>query len=711
MRRFATGWLIMWTLTLVGYAEEPKYPITFRLTLDAPAEVVYLAGSFNDWQPRQARMQSEDGGRTWTLTLKLPPGAHQYKFVVNGTDWRTDPNAPEIDDGNGNLNSVVWVEPDGYNRPAKRGDGEITRSGLIHNPNDTRDRYVHQNRLFLRVRTRKDDVEAVELVITNRPRRTIRMEPFVDDSLYTYYQVSLPDRDADYYFVIRDGRTRLALTASGIQPVGNRLTPFQHRRGEKRFEVPDWVQDAIFYQIMPDRFYNANPTNDPLNDEPIDFTGRIEGDRFYGGDLQGIIKKLGYLQDLGITTVYLTPVFASVTHHNYDTDNYEQVDPQLGTNDDLKELARQLHANQMRLVLDGVFNHVGIYFFAFQDLLKNQENSRYKDWFIVERFPVRVEPNPTYWAWWNIPYMPKLNHANPEVRKYLFGVVERWTRELRLDGWRLDVPNEVPDFFWKEFRPVVRRSNPEAVIIGEIWDDAGRWLQGDMFDSVMNYVWRGAVLDWVAHRRSTPSQFDQRMRNLMVRYPLPSLYAMYNMLSSHDVPRFWREAGGDERRVRLGYLLMMTAIGAPALYYGDEYGMDGGGTPDNRRPMIWEPNAQQQALRNYVRRLSQVRTALAPLRRGDWRTLLVDDARNTYGFARTHEGQTVVVLINNGEEPATLEVPSPAKVSEWTLLISTNDDFVQGNYPVARGRMTVTLPPLSGAILVPQSHSTGGKTQ
>ncbi len=134
MRRFATGWLIMWTLTLVGYAEEPKYPITFRLTLDAPAEVVYLAGSFNDWQPRQARMQSEDGGRTWTLTLKLPPGAHQYKFVVNGTDWRTDPNAPEIDDGNGNLNSVVWVEPDGYNRPAKRGDGEITRSGLIHNP-------------------------------------------------------------------------------------------------------------------------------------------------------------------------------------------------------------------------------------------------------------------------------------------------------------------------------------------------------------------------------------------------------------------------------------------------------------------------------------------------------------------------------------------------------------------------------------------------
>ncbi|MFQ3612044.1 MAG: alpha amylase N-terminal ig-like domain-containing protein, partial [Fimbriimonadales bacterium] len=687
-RRFGMGWLIALVLVSIGLADEPRYDFTFRLTLETPAEAVYLAGSFNDWQPRLTRMRSDDGGRTWTLTLPLPPGAHQYKFVINGTDWRTDPNAPTVDDGNGNLNSVVWVEPDGYNRPAQRGDAQITRSGLIHNPDDTRDRYVHQNRLYLRVRTRKDDVEAVDLVLMGRTRRTIRMEPFVDDALYTYYQVSLPNQDLNYYFVIRDGRARLALTPSGVQPVGNRLTGFQHRKGEKRLDVPTWVQDAIFYQIMPDRFFNADPTNDPANDQPIDFTGRMEGDRFYGGDLKGIIQKLGYLQDLGITTLYLTPVFASVTHHNYDTDDYEQVDPQLGTNEDLKELARLLRTNQMRLVLDGVFNHVGIYFFAFQDLLKNQENSAYKDWFIVERFPVRVEPNPTYWAWWNIPYMPKLRHENSEVRAYLFRVVEQWTKTLQLDGWRLDVPNEVPDFFWQEFRPVVRRANPEAVIIGEIWDDAGRWLQGDMFDSVMNYVWRGAVLDWIAHRRATPSQFDQRMRSLIVRYPRPSLYAMYNMLSSHDVPRFWRECQGDERRVRLGFLIMMTGIGAPALYYGDEVGLDGGGTPDNRRPMIWEPTPQQEALRNYVRRLIQARQRSAALRRGDWRTLLVDDTRNCYSFARIYEGQAVVVAINNGSEPATLEIASPTRATEWTLLVSTHDDFVRGDYPVAKGRLT-----------------------
>jgi glycosidase len=474
------------------------------------------------------------------------------------------------------------------------------------------------------------------------------------------------------------------------------------------------VQDAIFYQIVPDRFYNADPSNDPPNNQPIDFTGRREGDGFHGGDLKGIIEKLDYLQELGVTTLYLTPVFASVTHHNYDTDDYETVDPQLGTNEDLETLARRLHQNGFRLVLDGVFNHVGIYFFAFQDLLQHQERSPYKDWFIVERFPVKVEPNPAYWAWWNIPYMPKLNHENPIVRRYLLGVVERWTRRLGLDGWRLDVANEVPDRFWREFRPVVKRANPEAVIIGEIWSDAGRWLQGDMFDSVMNYLWRGAVLGWIAHRNLRPSQFDMRMRDLQIRYPRQSLYAMYNMLSSHDTPRFWRECGGDERRVRLGFLLQMTAIGAPAIYYGDEIGLDGGGIPDNRRPMEWNPTPQQRALRDFVRHLIRVRQAIPALRRGDWQTLLIDDARNLYAYARTMEpktarGSLAIVVINNGEQPAEIELPVPLAEGALSLVASTApENDLRDTYPVNNGRVALTLAPMTGIVLIPSYHTTGG---
>ncbi|MGQ9901052.1 MAG: alpha amylase N-terminal ig-like domain-containing protein [Fimbriimonadales bacterium] len=696
------GALLMFALS--GWADEPTYPVAFRLALDAPAEMVYLAGSFNQWQPRMTPMTPDADRRVWTLTLALPPGAHQYKFVVNGTDWRTDPTAPTVDDGNGNLNSVVWVEPDGYNRPARLGDGLITRSAIRHEPRDLRDRNPVDGQLYLRLRVRKHDVAQATLFYRQNGRtRRVAMEPFVSDALYTYFRVRVPEDDIEYWFELRDGRTRLRLPADG--------TAFRHRRGENRFEVPDWVQDAIFYQIVPDRFYNADTTNDPDPSQPIDFTGRIEGDGFYGGDLQGILKQLDYLRTLGVDTLYLTPVFASVTHHNYDTDDYERVDPELGTDEDLLQLSQTLHQHGMRLVLDGVFNHVGIYFFAFQDLLRHQEQSPFRDWFIVERFPVAVEGNPNYWAWWNIPYMPKLNHANPLVRRYLLGVVERWTRTLRLDGWRLDVPNEVPNEFWRAFRSVVRRANPDAVIIGEIWDDAGLWLQGDMFDSVMNYVWRGAVLGFVAHGSLTPSQFDQRMAQLQVMYPRQSLYAMYNMLSSHDTPRFRRECGGDLSRVRLGVLLQFTAIGAPALYYGDEIGMDGGGTPDNRRPMRFECTSDEQALLDYVRALIALRKQSVALRRGEWTTVLVDDARGLYGFVRHTEGDAALVVINRSDQPQRAQLPAWGDIPQWTHAVSTHTP-TQTTFSAVQGRITVDLPPLSGTVLVPSSQSLiGGSTQ
>jgi glycosidase len=365
-------------------------------------------------------------------------------------------------------------------------------------------------------------------------------------------------------------------------------------------------------------------------------------------------------------------------------------------------------------VLDGVFNHVGIYFFAFQDLLRHQERSPFRDWFIVERFPVAVEWNPNYWAWWNIPYMPKLNHDNPLVRRYLLGVVERWTRELNLDGWRLDVPNEVPDRFWREFRPVVRRANPNAIIIGEIWDDAGRWLQGDMFDSVMNYVWRGAVLGFIAHGSLKPSQFDQRMVQLRVMYPRQSLYAMYNMLSSHDTPRFRRECGGDWRRVRLGFLLQFTSIGAPAIYYGDEIGMDGGGTPDNRRPMRFELTDDERALREFVKQLIALRKAEPALRRGEWQTLLADDAKGVYGFARYLKAQrndAVLVILNTSAQPQTIELPVLGDSSHWRIAVSTTE-FEQETYPATNGRVAITLPPFAGTALVPHRNpSIGGNAQ
>lgn len=698
--------LIVLSWMQAGLAET-QIPVSFRFVVDKPAEKVYLAGTFNQWQFRENPMTGSEGGRTWTLTLSLSPGAHQYKFVVNGTDWHVDPNALQnVDDGFGNINSVIWVEPDGYNRPAALNDGQMTRSAVLHRPNDLRDRNPIDKQLYLSLRTRRGDVMRVELIFSARDSQsTVGLTSSAHDALFDYYQIALPNKAFRYVFKLTDGSKVLWLSPSGLsekQPAGW----FEYRPPKQSFVVPGWVQDAVFYQIMPDRFHNGDPGNDPPKDKPIDYTGRT--DEFFGGDLIGIRQKVDYLQSLGITTLYLNPVFQSVTHHKYDTDDYEQVDPSFGGNQALILLQRDLKQRKMNLVLDGVFNHVGILFFAFEDLVKNQENSVYKDWFYVERFPVKVKNPPDYWGWWGIPYMPKLNHNTPAVREYLRKVVGDWMKRASLAGWRLDVANEVPDVFWREFRADVKKRNPQAVIIGEIWDDAGRWLQGDMFDSVMNYPWRGAVLDFVAHRRISPSQFDNRLQGLHLRYPRQVLYAMYNMLSSHDTPRLRRECHGEMDRVRLAFMLQMTAIGAPAIYYGDEIGMEGGGTPDNRRPMKWELSLEEQSLLNYVKSLIQARKTFPALRRGDWRTLLTDDRQGVYAYARVLTGSPpVLVILNNGTAPAMVCVPAPYKeVRQWKVQVHSRETHPAAVYPVDSGQVRLFIPAMTGLLLVPGENQT-----
>lgn len=695
---------LVWMQT--GLAET-KIPVSFRFLADKPVETVHLAGTFNQWQFRENPMLGSNEGRTWTLTLALSPGAHQYKFVVNETDWYPDPQALQnIDDGFGNINSVVWVEPDGYNLPAALNDGMITRSAVLHRQDDLRDRNPVGKQLYLTVRTRRQDVQRVELIFPVRHRNgSVKPMSAARDTLFEYHQFSMPNKPVRYLFKLTDGGKALWLSPSGLSE-NQPESWFEYRPPKQPFVVPDWVQDAVFYHIMPDRFFNGDPRNDPPKEKPIDYTGRT--DEFFGGDLTGIRQKVDYLQSLGVTTLYLNPIFKSVTHHKYDTDDYEQVDLALGGNPSLFDLQKDLRKRKMNLVLDGVFNHVGIYFFAFADLIKNQANSAYKDWFYVERFPVSVKNPPDYWGWWGIPYMPKLNHNTAAVREYLRKVIVDWTKRVPLAGWRLDVANEVPDIFWQEFRADVKAQNPQAVIIGEIWDEAGHWLQGDMFDSVMNYPWRGAILDFVAHRRITPSQFDSRLQVLHLRYPRQVLYAMYNMLSSHDTPRLRRECQGDMDRVRLAFMLQMTAIGAPAIYYGDEIGMDGAGTPDNRRPMKWELNQEEQALLNYVRSLIQARRNLPALRRGEWHTLRTDDKQGVYAYARVMTGSSpVLVVLNNGSTQAEVNVPVPNKeVRKWKVYLHSRDTNATAVYPVENGQLRLSIPAMTGLLFVPEKHQT-----
>ncbi len=699
-RRLLAYLLLFLALPLQAQAEE-GVPVTFRLQLEESAQIVYLAGTFNDWQVGRHPMQSNDGGKTWTLTLHLMPGVYQYKFVVNGNDWRTDPNAPQVvDDGMGNINSLLVVEAKSLNPPGRPGDGMITRSALRHEPKELL--YLQpdgSDRIVLTVRTRRDDVQKVQVVVYDGRQYSRHTMPRVArDVLFAYHRVSLARKPFTYLFTVQDGNTQLWLSPAGVSDAKPsqwfRLAPERI----PRVNVPGWMPDAIFYQIMPDRFLNADPTNDPDPKQPLDETGRT--DEFFGGDLWGVAQKVDYLHALGITAVYFTPIFTSVTHHKYDTDDYTRVDPHFGGDEAFLQVCARLRQRGIRVVLDGVFNHVGVHFFAFRDLLERQEQSAYRNWFTVHRFPVKIENPPPYSAWWNIPYVPKLNHDNPEVGRYLLDVVMRWMRRAPINGWRLDVANEVPDHFWRRFRQEVKRERPDAVIIGEIWGDASHWLRGDMFDSVMNYPWRGTILDWVAFRRISPSTLDDRLRLLAMTYPRAVTYGMYNMLSSHDTPRLRTLCGGDWRKVRLAFLLQMTLPGAPAIYYGEEVGMEGGNLPDNRRPMQWNPSPEGEALREYVKSLIRLRKEAPALRRGEWTTLLTDDRQNVYAYLRKHQNERLLVVINNGERQASVSIDMRDIGDRLRLLLRTDGEKGGAVWRSdRRGKISLTLPAMTGYVL------------
>lgn len=413
-----------------------------------------------------------------------------------------------------------------------------------------------------------------------------------------------------------------------------------------RMTVPYWVQDAVFYQIFPDRFANGDPHNDPPNVQPWDAEPTIWN--FLGGDLRGVIQKFDYLLDLGITAVYFNPIFQATSNHRYNISNYYQIDPKLGDEKDFQALLDVAHRSNVRVILDGVFNHCGRGFFAFNDVLENHSHSPYIDWFHLNNIPPDAySPGDAddYEAWWRFKSLPKFNTDNPQVRKYILEVARYWIR-TGADGWRLDVPNEIDDAaFWEEFRDVVKTENPDAYLVGEIWDGDPRWVGEGSFDGLMNYPLRDALLELLQEEITTELLAD-RVSRLLEQYPRENVYAMYLPLGSHDTVRLRTALEDDLQRVELALMFQMAFPGAPAVYYGDEIGMEGGKDPDCRRAFPWDKSRWEQDLRSLVQRLITLRKRLPALRRGDYRTVLVDGKRGGYAFARTLGDEVVLVLIN-----------------------------------------------------------------
>jgi neopullulanase len=482
----------------------------------------------------------------------------------------------------------------------------------------------------------------------------------------------------------------------------------------KSISTPEWVSDAIFYQIFPDRFAQSKKVPKPSHLESWDAPPTRYG--FKGGDLLAIAERLDYLVDLGVTAIYLNPIFQSTANHRYHTHDYYQVDPILGGNGALRYLLDRAHQRDIRVVLDGVFNHASRGFFQFNHIIENGPDSPYVDWFTVKDYPLRPYHAPKgkhgYEAWWNLPALPKLNVSTPAVREFLWDVATHWI-EFGADGWRLDVPADIADdSFWQEFRRRVKAVNPDAYIVGEIWDDATHWLQGDQFDAVMNYPVTRACLGFFVGNSLRPEAvlptgysqvetldakaFSREIERILNLYPRAVTEVQLNLLSSHDTPRFKTLARCDDSAYRLALLFQMTYPGAPCIYYGEEIGMEGRHDPDCRRGFPWDEERWDAGLRAFVKRCIALRKAHTALRRGELRWLLAED--DVLAYVRWLDEQAVLIGLNNSHKPVTVDLPVGDILEED---VQVREAWTGTTKQVHEGKVeAVNIPARTGTVLL-----------
>lgn len=526
---------------------------------------------------------------------------------------------------------------------------------------------VARNSLVFRIRTAKKELKSCQIIYWNREdgiRKMQLMECYARDGLFDYFQGNVVFRKVaryqKYIFLLEEiNGEKWYYSAYGISREEPKEGFFEYLYANENDVVkgPEWAEGIIYYQIFPERFCNGDPSNDPPECEM--WGNRPTRENYMGGDLAGICKKLDYLKELGVECLYLNPVFMGEFNHKYATTDYFKIDPIFGTNDEFKELVRKCHQNGIRVVLDGVFNHTGVDFHFFKDVLEKQENSAYKNWFLIEKYPIEISEN-FYECVGAYPFMPKLNTANPEVRNFILKVMDYWISEYDIDGWRLDVADEVDSSVWEMARLVLKERYPDCILIGETWGYGGRQLRGNQLDSVMNYMFRDAVWEYFGKRSISEEIFDERLNTMLGAYRSDTGRLLYNLIDSHDTERFLHICGEDKTLLRMAAAFQILFTGSPAIYYGDEIGMTGGGDPDCRRCMVWNEQADDGLLEWY-KKLIAIRKAYQNIRRGKYRTIIADNEKNVFGFVRYGDkeilSEKVYVIFHNSPKETEIICP------------------------------------------------------
>jgi cyclomaltodextrinase / maltogenic alpha-amylase / neopullulanase len=693
------------------------------------ANSVAVAGDFNGWS-RDANPMQEHGG-VFDVTLPMDEGLHRYKFVINGDQWIADPNGDrELQEADtyGAYNSGVLVGPDARGLPPP--DRKTIRiSAVRHSPGDARDcDVVSTGLLQLSLRVQADNLTDAAVWtwrggatawVRHPLTRTDRRMGF--DRYTALLAVDGPY--TKYMFELVDGATKCYIASGKAYklPESARTIPYKVYL-RPTFETPEWAKHVVWYQIFPERFRNGDPSNDPPHTQKwtSKWFSTLPGEkgkfynevwfRRYGGDLQGVMWSLPYLRKLGVNAIYLNPIFKAADMHKYDTTDYRHVDDNFGFKGDYDELKgetedpatwqwtksdklflqliAEAHRQGFKIIIDGVFNHVGRANWAFQDVLKNGRQSKYADWFDITSW------EPFHYHAWDgddgaLPVLRKDNATGlvHGPREHIMAITKRWLApdgdpSKGVDGFRLDVPNDVPHPFWVDWRKLVKETHPGAYITGEIWTNAQPWLQGDQFDATMNYPFAKECQRFFVNvkKASTPSDFAGHMQELIDDYPFQVSLVMQNLFDSHDTDRFASmfvnpdlEYDQSNRiqdngpnyspakptpvqyvRMRQAVAFQMTFVGAPMIYYGDENGMWSPDDPSNRQPMVWqdlEPYDDPEVKFNpeqfeFYQRAIAIRRQIPALQVGLYHTIRTDNGNGTMVFSRSLEGQSVYVVLN-----------------------------------------------------------------
>lgn len=530
---------------------------------------------------------------------------------------------------------------------------------IMHKPKSNYCYAYTRDNIHIRIRTAKGDVDSVKLVYGDKyewdKKRTSYMDLSFSDDLYDYYTLSItaPNYRLSYYFLLENRDESHYFTEWGVNddiPEDElHLVQFHYPyiNVADIHEVPDWVKETVFYQIFPDRFCNGNNKLNP--DNIVKWDSLPKTDSFYGGDLEGVIQHLDHLKDLGVSGIYMTPIFKSTTNHKYDTTDYYTIDPAFGDKETLKTLVSEAHKRDIKVVLDAVFNHCGYKFDKFQDVVEKGKESKYYDWFYVDidsdtptgKSEIRYEKFAFEQK------MPKLRTSNKEVERYLLDVATYWIKETDIDGWRLDVSNEVDHMFWKSFRKAIKKIKPEAYIVGENWHDSQPWLQGDQFDGIMNYPVNYSCLKYFAKNSIDTPMFKRMINEALMRNTWQVNEAMMNLLDSHDTARFVNLCNFDYRKSLLAMSFLLTFVGSTSIYYGTEIGLTGEGDPDCRRTMNWDKSAWNMDAYTRIQKLLKIRKENSCLSRGSFSWLDCNDG--ILAYKRVYHNQELIILINNSE--------------------------------------------------------------